>query len=165
MYKDNYGSKQFKLNDEMGIDRLPVILGMSFIVITLIGLVLTLIGFRAYDGIKWFLILCGIWFFGGLAFYGIYGFIGSTVGYTRKIGSAPLSIDAKVVNVSSFVVGTKGGKKYKTILYFSDGFVYITYKTDRCAIWGGYSISKDAVLKSEILNDAFKAHQKALLRA
>ena len=74
--------------------------------------------------------------------------------------NALLRQDAKIVDVSSEKVQyVKNGAKYKTTVSFSDGFVFITHKTNREDNLFTYQISVDT---DEILESAIKAHDRAI---
>ena len=73
--------------------------------------------------------------------------------------------DAFIVDVKTELVQyIKNGAKYKTTVYFSDGFVYTTHQTNREDNAFSYRISMDARLSKSILNDAVEAHNRAVRR-
>lgn len=85
--------------------------------------------------------------------------------HTGKRGEGPLSPDARVVDISSKQVQyAKNGAKYKTTVLFSDGFYFVTHKTNRTNNFLTYNISIDEALAQEIVKKAVSAHQEALLK-
>ena len=73
--------------------------------------------------------------------------------------------DAKIVNINTEKVQyTKNGAKYKTSVYFSDGFVFVTHETDREDNMFTYRISIGPELRKKIINNAIEAHDRALMR-
>ena len=78
-------------------------------------------------------------------------------------GSAP-DPEAKIVDVKSEKVKySKNNAKYKTTVKFSDGFYYITHKTNREEHVGGkYKIYMDSLLEEEITESAKAAHDRAI---
>ena len=74
--------------------------------------------------------------------------------------NATLRQEAKIVNVHSEKVQyVKNGMKYKTTVTFSDGFEFITHKTNREDNIFTYEISVDT---EQIIENAMKAHGRAL---
>lgn len=73
------------------------------------------------------------------------------------------SYDAKIINITSDEVRyLKGHAKYKTVIYFSDGFVFTTHKTNREEGFLSYRISIDGNLSREFVKKAIKLHEKAV---
>lgn len=74
----------------------------------------------------------------------------------------PLKPDARIISIQSEkVVYVKNGAKYKTKVLFSDGFAFITHKTNREDGFLTYKISVDNALATEISKRALAAHEKA----
>ncbi len=74
--------------------------------------------------------------------------------------------EASIADVHSEKVQyTKNGVKYKTTVTFSDGFYYITHRTNREQQILSYTISIDKYLKAEIISRAKKAHEKAVQKS
>ena len=70
---------------------------------------------------------------------------------------------AGILKVSSEKVQyVKNGQKYKTTVWFSDGFYFITHKTNREDNFLSYEISVDEDLMEEIITKACKRHDKAV---
>lgn len=68
--------------------------------------------------------------------------------------------DAIIVDINSQQVKyVKNGAKFKTTVVFSDGFTYVTHKTNRENHFGSYTIS---VNRKEIAEAAKLAHAKAV---
>ena len=80
-----------------------------------------------------------------------------------KLPSTQLQEDASVVDFKSEKVQyLKNGAKYKTHVYFSDGFEYVTFRTNRTSPhWYSYQISIDKELANSIIEKAIQAHEKA----
>ena len=77
-------------------------------------------------------------------------------------GAAP-DPDAQIVDVKSEKVKySKNNAKYKTTVKFSDGFYYVTHKTNQEDHMGKYTISMDSFLEEEIMDSAKAAHQRAV---
>ena len=71
--------------------------------------------------------------------------------------------DATITSCNSEKVKyEKNGAKFKTTVEFSDGFYYITHKTNREQHVFTYNISIDSALKSEILTKAMDKHKTAV---
>ncbi len=75
---------------------------------------------------------------------------------------AMLKEDATIINVERKVIGSKGHKRYRTTLHFSDGFRFISHKTDVANHLIAYSISVTSELNKEIIRDALIAHAKMI---
>lgn len=58
----------------------------------------------------------------------------------------------------------KNGTKYKTKVLFSDGFTFITHKTERADGLFNYSIFISPELRDKILKKAEVTHQRAVKR-
>ncbi len=56
----------------------------------------------------------------------------------------------------------KNGAKYKTTVEFSDGFYFVTHRTNRNNHFMRYDISVDKELYQEIIRDAVDAHRLAV---
>ena len=70
---------------------------------------------------------------------------------------------AEILKISSEKVQyVKNGKKYKTTVLFSDGFYFITHRTNREDYFLSYKISVDESLMEEIITKACKMHNKAV---
>lgn len=73
------------------------------------------------------------------------------------------NINATIVDISSEKVQhIKNGAKFKTTVTFSDGFQFITHKTNTTAKLLTYTISVDANLRNKIIEKAVLAHNDAL---
>ncbi|MBR4316939.1 MAG: hypothetical protein IKP65_08275 [Alphaproteobacteria bacterium] len=71
---------------------------------------------------------------------------------------------AKIKNITSQKVKyTKNKAKLKTIVNFSDGFYFITYKTNRKSEFLGYSIFISNKLKKYIIHLAIQKHKIAVV--
>lgn len=71
--------------------------------------------------------------------------------------------DAQINNFTSEQVKyEKNGAKFKTTVTFTDGFYYITHKTNSERHVLSYTISIDDALKAEIIKKAIEKHQKAV---
>ena len=71
--------------------------------------------------------------------------------------------DAEIVNTTEEQVKyIKNGAKYKTTIFFSDGFYFITHKTNQKNGLGHYTISIDSDLRNTIKERAIAAHTKAV---
>ena len=71
------------------------------------------------------------------------------------------SYDAKIVDIRTEKVQyLKNGMKYKTTIYFSDGFMFTTHKTNRENGFFTYNISIDKKMLNEIINEAIRLHEK-----
>lgn len=80
--------------------------------------------------------------------------------HSKVKANSVLCSDANIVDVRSEKVQyAKNGAKYKTTVTFSDGFKFITHKTNREDNFFTYQISVDT---EEILENATKAHDRAL---
>lgn len=74
-----------------------------------------------------------------------------------------LSQDAEILDIRSEKVQyTKNGMKYKTTVYFSDGFKFVTHETDREDGFLNYQISISPELSRWIIKGATLAHDEAL---
>lgn len=69
-------------------------------------------------------------------------------------------IDRKIQTVHYL----KNGKKYKTTIRFSDGFVFTTHKTNRSESFLTYRISIDGNLARDIQKKAIETHERAVNR-
>lgn len=70
---------------------------------------------------------------------------------------------AEILNISSEKVQyVKNGKKYKTTVVFSDGFYFVTHKTNREDYFFTYEISVDEDVMQEIIAKARKKHEEAV---
>lgn len=91
--------------------------------------------------------------------------IWSCFDHSNVENNAILSRDAKIVNVHSEKVQyVKNGMKYKTTVYFSDGFEFITHDTDREDELLSYRISISPELYKAIIENAKEAHDRALAK-
>lgn len=78
---------------------------------------------------------------------------------------AKLVPDAIIVNFCPQKVQyTKNGAKYRTTVSFSDGFEFITCKTDRADGFLSYEIFISQELAESIMKKAIKAHDRALAK-
>ena len=76
------------------------------------------------------------------------------------------SFDAKIVDINfEKVQYTKNGMKYKTTVSFSDGFKFITHKTNRKDSFFTYQISIDETLRRDIIEKANRLHIRAVENA
>ena len=76
--------------------------------------------------------------------------------------SAP-NLNAKIIDIhTEKVIYVKNGAKFKTIISFSDGFHFITHKTNRENSFLTYHINIDESLMNEIVEKAISAHEKAV---
>lgn len=73
-----------------------------------------------------------------------------------------LKSNAKIIDLKSCVIGTKGHKRIRTTVIFNDGFKYISHITNVENHMLYYSISLSESAKYEIIFDAISAHNKAL---
>ena len=90
------------------------------------------------------------------AFYNIFD-------HTEWEDYSKLNLNAKIVNIKTEKVQyTKNGMKYKTTVSFSDGFNFITHKTNRDDSFFSYQISIDESLQAEIISKAVLSHEKAV---
>ena len=75
-------------------------------------------------------------------------------------------ISAKIVDINfEKVQYTKNGMKYKTTVSFSDGFKFITHKTNRKDSFFTYQISIDETLRQDIIEKATRLHIRAVENA
>ena len=80
--------------------------------------------------------------------------------HSKIATNAVLSPDAIITNVQSEKVQyVKNGMKFKTTVSFSDGFTFVTHKTNR---EDGFLTYQIAINGEEILENAKKAHERAL---
>lgn len=83
--------------------------------------------------------------------------------HTEWEDSSKLNLDAKIVDIKTEKVQySKNGMKYKTTVFFSDGFNFITHKTNREDSFFSYQISMDESLLTEIISKAVRSHEKAV---
>ena len=83
--------------------------------------------------------------------------------HTKWADDSKPNLDAKIVDVCTEKVQyTKNGMKYKTTVSFSDGFNFITHKTNREEGFFTYQISIGESLKREIIEKAIRLHKKAV---
>ena len=96
-------------------------------------------------------------------FYGMFNLcrgFWSLFNHSKVPKNAVLSLNAKIIDISSQKVKyVKNGAKYKTTVLFSDGFEFITHKTNREDNIFTYEISVDT---EQITENAIKAHDRAL---
>lgn len=78
--------------------------------------------------------------------------------------SDTLSPDAQIVDFERKEVGTKGHRRYRTVIFFDDGFKYISHKTDVNNMILSYRISISRETNIEILQNAIAAHDKAIAK-
>ena len=76
-----------------------------------------------------------------------------------------LSATARIINVERYTVGSKWDRRYRTIIEFSDGYTYVSHKTDidELFVYRKVYISYD--LANEIKVDAWESHEKAVRRS
>jgi type III secretory pathway component EscS len=75
------------------------------------------------------------------------------------------SFDARIIDIQTDNVQyVKDGAKYKTTVYFSDGFIFTTHETNREDGIFSYQISIDADLSEQIINNAVVAHKEAVYK-
>ena len=73
--------------------------------------------------------------------------------------------NASIINITSEKVECmKNGVKFKTTVCFSDGFVFVTHKTNRKEGIFTYQIGIDQSLRAEIIKNAIAAHKEAVSR-
>lgn len=77
---------------------------------------------------------------------------------------AELLPNAEIVKVDRKRSGLKGSYRFRTIVTFSDGFEYISHKTNVENYIISYTISVDRSLTKEILLDAVNAHACAVAK-
>ena len=76
------------------------------------------------------------------------------------------SSDATIIDVKSEEVQyAKNNAKYKTTVTFSDGFYFVTHETNRENSFFSYKITVDKFLMSRIIDNAKRAHEKAVIKA
>ncbi len=68
--------------------------------------------------------------------------------------------DAKPIGISHDIVGPNSKRRYRTTVTFSDGFKYISHKTNVDYQFLTYKISVPDEMKDEIVMDAIEAHQR-----
>ena len=102
-----------------------------------------------------FIMLAGVLFGIGRSIYWLFD-------HTGWQSDAVPDLNATITDISSKEVKyVKNGAKFKTTVTFSDGFYFITHKTNRDQHFMTYTISVDDSLKSEIVSRAMEAHNKA----
>ena len=73
-------------------------------------------------------------------------------------------LNAKIVDIhTEKVIYVKNGAKFKTTILFSDGFRFITHKTNREDGFLTYHIDIDESLMNEIMEKSISVHKKAVL--
>lgn len=101
----------------------------------------------------------------------IFGYFAFCIGrsiwsmFDHSVWRAPKNpdINAEIVNVNVEKVRySKNDAKYKTTVIFSDGFNFITHRTNRDDHFMSYTITIDNQLKIAIINTAVAAHIKAV---
>ncbi len=99
-----------------------------------------------------------------LLFFAVFGrAIYSLFDHTEWDEDSEPDLNAKITDVySEKVQYVKNGMKYKTTVTFSDGFNFITHKTNREDYIFTYQISMDEELKKEIISKAVRSHKKAV---
>ncbi len=79
--------------------------------------------------------------------------------FDHSYNTGALEEDATITNISSEKYqASKNGAKFKTTVQFSDGFTFVTFKTNREDHVMSYKISTD---QNEIARLAMAAHEKA----
>ena len=73
-----------------------------------------------------------------------------------------LSITAKIINVERYIVGSKWDRRYRTIIEFSDGYTYVSHKSNIDEIFAYRKVYISDDLNVEIIEDAFASHEKAI---
>lgn len=107
----------------------------------------------------------GIIIIGGVV-YGIGRSIWSVFDHSGWKSDSKPDPNAQIIDISSKRVKySKNGAKYKTTISFSDGFYYITHKTNREQNLLAYKISIDNNLMAEILESAISDHRIAVENA
>ena len=77
-------------------------------------------------------------------------------------GAVP-DVNATVKDVKSERVKySRNDAKFKTVVTFSDGFWYMTHKTNRKNGFMKYTISVDQELRRQIVEKAIAAHKEAV---
>ena len=107
-------------------------------------------------------ILAGI--FGAIMIYCTVRQILSKFDHSKWAKDANPSIDAQIVDIKSKLVRYfRNDAKYRTTVKFSDGFIFVTHKTERAEGFVRYSVSVDrSFLEHVILVAAKEAHEKAV---
>ena len=105
-----------------------------------------------------FVMILAIAVIGGIVYKDIY----DSTNHCRCNDASRLSIEAKIVNISTEKVGTKGHKRFRTTVVFSDGFEYISHDTNVDNYVFAYRISLSASDKEQIVLDAIEAHKNAI---
>ena len=83
--------------------------------------------------------------------------------HTKQEPYTKLDPLAEIVDIQTEKVEySKNGAKYKTTVFFSDGFQFITHKTNRKEGFFTYQISIDDSLRKEIIESAIAAHNQAV---
>ena len=101
--------------------------------------------------------------FAVLLYFGFRKEVWSLFDHSEFYHNVQLQPDAKIVDVKSEKVQyTKGSAKFKTTVFFSDGFSFITHTTDRDEGFFTYRISIGTELYEEIIRKAIEAHNRAL---
>lgn len=73
--------------------------------------------------------------------------------------------NAKIINTQvEQVKYVKNGAKYKTEITFSDGYHFISHKTNVKTGFGHYTISVDQELAEKIKEKAIASHEKAVAK-
>lgn len=75
---------------------------------------------------------------------------------------ATLREDVKISYVNRESVGTRGRRRWRTTVLFTDGFKYVSHKTDIQNHFASYTISISVNTNDEILQDALMAHHKII---
>ena len=82
-----------------------------------------------------------------------------------EVLSYELQPDAEIVHIKTERVQyTRNNAKFKTTVYFSDGFSFVSHKTDREDGFFRYRISVGPELRERIISKAIIAHNRAIER-
>ena len=104
-------------------------------------------------------VLCFGWFFLtiGRSIYHLFD-------HTKWDKSSMPDLNAKIIDIhTEKVIYIKNGAKFKTTISFSDGFHFITHKTNREDEFFTYHIAVDKSLMNEIIEKSILVHKKAVL--
>ena len=83
--------------------------------------------------------------------------------HSEAYHNVELKQDAKIIDIKTEKVQyMKNDTKYKTTVSFSDGFSFITHKTNREDHFFTYNISVGSELYEQIIGNAIAAHNRAL---
>lgn len=72
-----------------------------------------------------------------------------------------LKRDATIVDISKDIVGPKNDRRFRICVLFSDGYEYVSYKTNRTDGFVSYTISLSEEDKQSIIQCAQSGHLRA----